>query len=547
MLALAQAFEDLGLKAAGYEYINLDDCWQVARRKNGSIIENPATFPSGMKAIADAVHAKGLKFGLYTAHGTHTCQRRPGACQHEAIDAQTYCDWGLDYLKIDGCSGCPTASNVSWDIFRKSFDACTAKSGRFMTESVESCGSVTGCGQWIAGIANLWRTGGDIQANWKSILGNAATNNRMASVANTHPGHFNDADMLQVGNVGVSDIEGASHFAIWCIMGAPLLIGTDLIHASNATLATLTAAELIAVNQDHLNGAVQGVMLDLHHGPDVGSPSPCSVAHPQQPNRTVSVDKVCSGPSAEIQWELLSPTGEVSAGGAVNVKHKASGLLLTVPHCERAAWPKPGRGPDLTLSQPDAATCGGKNQLFTLQPNNTITTSVDGARLNVVGCGPRFDTAVQTFAFDGGNRNKFLFDSESGRLKSPYYGCLSNATAPPSPPPGPPHPHPGKGGTMQTWAKHMSDGTVAVALINLHDRNASDLTLNFSSVNLSGSVHVRDAWKRQDVGSFSGSYVARAVPAHGSAFLRLAPKKKWKTQRKRLKTTDQGALIKPLT
>ena len=353
--------------------------------------------------------------------------------------------------------------------------------------------------------------------------------------------------LLQVGNVGVSDIEGASHFAIWCIMGAPLLIGTDLIHASNATLATLTAAELIAVNQDHLNGAVQGVMLDLHHGPDVGLPSPCSVAHPQQPNRTVSVDKVCSGPSAEIQWELLSPTGEVSAGGAVNVKHKASGLLLTVPHCERAAWPKPGRGPDLTLSQPDAATCGGKNQLFTLQPNNTITTSVDGARLNVIGCGPRFDTAVQTFAFDGGNRNKFLFDSESGRLKSPYYGCLSNATAPPSPPPGPPHPHPGKGGTMQTWAKHMSDGTVAVALINLHDRNASDLTLNFSSVNLSGSVHVRDAWKRQDVGSFSGSYVARAVPAHGSAFLRLAPKKKWKTQRKRLKTTDQGALIKPLT
>ena len=176
-------------------YINLDDCWQVARRSNGTIIENPAMFPSGMRAIADAVHARGLKFGLYTAHATHTCQRRPGACHHEAIDAQTYCDWNLDYLKIDGCGGCPVASNVSWSIFREHFDACAAKTGRYMVESVESCGSVEGCGQWIAGIANLWRTGGDIQANWHSILGNAQRNNAMSSVANTHPGHFNDADV----------------------------------------------------------------------------------------------------------------------------------------------------------------------------------------------------------------------------------------------------------------------------------------------------------------------------------------------------------------
>ena len=201
-------------------YINLDDCWQVARRSNGTIIENPAMFPSGMRAIADAVHARGLKFGLCksctfldllrvhaiprkpekrcrsdTAHSTHTCQRRPGACQHEAIDAQTYCDWNLDYPKIDGCGGCPVASNVSWSIFREHFDACAAKTGRYMVESVESCGSVEGCGQWIAGIANLWRTGGDIQANWYSILGNAQRNNAMSSVANTHPGHFNDADV----------------------------------------------------------------------------------------------------------------------------------------------------------------------------------------------------------------------------------------------------------------------------------------------------------------------------------------------------------------
>ena len=324
--------------------------------------------------------------------------------------------------------------------------------------------------------------------------------------------------MLQVGNVGVSDIEGRSHFAIWCIMGAPLLIGTDVIHASNATLATLTATELIEVNQDHgMNGAVQGVMLDLPMPPDPLEWDPEAA--------TVSVVKECSG--SNVQWEWLD-----GVDGAVQITHKASGLLLTDPHCTRASWPAPGRGPELTLAPPDAFSCGGKNQLFTLQPNRTITSSVDGSCLNVVGGGGGgVNTAVQLFAFCDHEhtfgRDVWTVDKESGTIKSSY-GCLSNESAP-APGPGPNHKG---GGTMQTWAKNMSDGTVAVALINLQDAAPSDLTLSFSSVGLSGSVHVRDGWLRRDVGSFTGQYTAKAVPPHGSAFLRLTPAKL------RLKTTD---------
>ena len=328
--------------------------------------------------------------------------------------------------------------------------------------------------------------------------------------------------MLQVGNVGVSDIEGRSHFAIWCIMGAPLLIGTDVIHASNATLATLTATELIEVNQDHgLNGAVQGVMLDLPAPPDA------LLQMERDPEAaTVSVVKECSG--SNVQWEWLD-----GVDGAVQITHKASGLLLTDPQCARASWPAPGRGPELTLAPPDAFSCGGKNQLFTLQPNRTITSSVDGSCLNVVGGGGGggVNTAVQLFAFCDHEhtfgRDVWVVDKESGTIKSSY-GCLSNESAP-APGPGPNHKG---GGTMQTWAKNMSDGTVAVALINLQDAAPSDLTLSFSSVGLSGSVHVRDGWLRRDIGSFTGQYIAKAVPPHGSAFLRLTPAKL------RLKTTD---------
>jgi hypothetical protein len=256
--ATADAMVENGMKSAGYRYINIDDCWQVQRNADGTIQEDPARFPSGMKAVADYVHSRGLFFGLYTARGSRTCQNRPGSYMHEELDAKTYCDWGLDYLKVDNCGGDNwKQTNTSWIKFHEEFESCRQRTGRPIVLSVEYCSTVDGCGEWIAETANLWRTTGDIQSTWSSVMSNIHQQEPMYKIAK--PGHFNDPDMLQIGNVGLTMDEQYSHMSLWCITAAPLLVGTDLIHARNETLAILTNSEAIAVNQDPgWNDQVQG-------------------------------------------------------------------------------------------------------------------------------------------------------------------------------------------------------------------------------------------------------------------------------------------------
>ena len=179
-------------------------------------------------------------------------------------DAATYCEWGLDYLKNDNCGGQNwPADNTSWIKFGQGFDECFKKTGRYTVRSIEYCRQpgASQCGGWIAGVANLWRTTGDVQATWESIMSNLHSQNNMAPVART--GHYNDPDMLQVGNVGVSATEQQSMFSMWCVVGAPLLAGTDLVHASAETLRILNNKEAIAINQDAGKGgnAPQGTML----------------------------------------------------------------------------------------------------------------------------------------------------------------------------------------------------------------------------------------------------------------------------------------------
>jgi alpha-galactosidase len=257
--AIADAIASNGMIQAGYRYVNIDDCWQVERLSNGTIQADPARFPSGMRSLADYVHSRGLRFGLYTAQGSRTCQNRPGAFLYEEIDAETYCDWGIDYLKVDACGGSNwPQGNTSWIKFRNALDACAERTGRPpIVLSVEYCRTVGGCGEWITTTANLWRTTDDIQATWSSVMSNIHTQEPMYTIA--RPGHFNDPDILQIGNVGLSIDQQYSHMALWCISGAPLLVGSDLIHASNTTLAILANPEVTAVDQDlGWNNAVQG-------------------------------------------------------------------------------------------------------------------------------------------------------------------------------------------------------------------------------------------------------------------------------------------------
>jgi alpha-galactosidase len=249
----------LDMTKAGYLNFNVDDCWQSDRAWtngafNGTIIADPSRFPSGMRELGMFVNSAGMHYGSYTSQTQFTCQGRPGAYQHEAVDAQTYCDWNVDFLKIDDCAGSKYDQlNTSWILFRAALDACRAKAGRppiFLACS--SCGpsNPDGCQSWIRALCNQWRTVGDIQATWGSVMQVLETNDLMRHVGGTGDGRWNDADMLQVGNVGLTYSEQVSHFSLWCLIAAPLLISTDLRHISPETLTILLAPELIMVSQD---------------------------------------------------------------------------------------------------------------------------------------------------------------------------------------------------------------------------------------------------------------------------------------------------------
>ena len=248
--AMADAMATNGMKAAGYEYINLDDLWQKTRDTNGVIVVDPIRFPSGIKALADYVHSKGLKLGIYSDHGLQTCQDRPGSYGYEYIDANTYAAWGVDYLKYDNCA-LPPGDNLKND-YALMADALL-KTGRPIVYSICSWSFVS----WQPYLGNLWRTTGDIGNTFASVTGIPSRNSAPAFFAG--PGHWNDPDMLQVGNGNMTFIENQSHFSLWCLMSAPLLAGNDLTTMSAQTTSILTNAELIAVDQD--SAGEQGVPL----------------------------------------------------------------------------------------------------------------------------------------------------------------------------------------------------------------------------------------------------------------------------------------------
>lgn len=273
--AMADALLSTGLARVGFEYVNIDDCWQVMRSPDGRIGVDPARFPGGIRPLADYIHGLGLKFGVYSAASELTCQRRPGTYMHEEIDVESYCDWGVDYLKIDSCKGehYPQA-NTSWIKLRAAIDSCSQRRGFPMVLSVEYCDEPDGCGTWISGLANLWRTSGDIQGTFASVMLNVGLNSKMARWAGPTGGplgggHWNDADILQVGNIGLSITEQYSHYALWVMMASPLLIGTDLSMLSEESLKILGNAEVNAVNQDALG--IQGMPIGTDLDPTTAS------------------------------------------------------------------------------------------------------------------------------------------------------------------------------------------------------------------------------------------------------------------------------------
>jgi len=249
----ADALVATGLKDAGYQYLVIDDCWQVKRDEAGRIVPDPDRFSSGMKALADYVHGKGLRFGLYSDAGTGTCQKRPGSKGHEEQDARSYAEWGVDYLKYDWCNA---EGQDTRDSYGKMSRALRA-SGRPIVFSICEWGS-TRPWLWAQGVGHLWRSTGDIQDCWDcgKSWGGMGVVHIIDLQADLYPyagpGHWNDPDMLEVGNGGLSAAESRAHFSFWCLFSAPLMAGNDLRNMSKETLEILTNREAIAVDQDPL-------------------------------------------------------------------------------------------------------------------------------------------------------------------------------------------------------------------------------------------------------------------------------------------------------
>jgi alpha-galactosidase len=263
VLGVADTFVSAGLKDVGYQYVNIDDCWALpSRDSNGNLVPDPVRFPHGIKYVADYVHSKGLKFGIYSSAGTKTCNTNgfPGALYHEQQDANLWASWGVDYLKYDNCNN----QNVDAQTRYKAMRDALANTGRPIVYSICEWGR-TGppkVWEWGADVGNLWRTTGDISDNWSSMISRVHTNDDLAQFAG--PGHWNDPDMLEVGNGGMTSTEYRTHFSLWAVMAAPLLIGSDIRSASSTTLSILKNTDVIAVDQDALGR--QGTIVSASGG-----------------------------------------------------------------------------------------------------------------------------------------------------------------------------------------------------------------------------------------------------------------------------------------
>jgi alpha-galactosidase len=256
---VADAIATNGMKDAGYQYVVIDDCWQVSRDENGFIVADAQRFPSGIKALADYVHSKGLKFGIYSDAGTKTCAGRPGSMGHEYQDALQYARWGVDYLKYDWCN---TGKRNAEEAYSTMSNALLA-TGRPIVFSMCEWGTAKPW-LWANGTGNLWRTTGDIGDTWggekKKWPDGSCCQLGFTDILDLQvglepyagPGHWNDPDMMEVGNGGMTIPEYRAHFSFWALLAAPLISGNDVRSMTPEIKEILTNAEVIAINQDKL-------------------------------------------------------------------------------------------------------------------------------------------------------------------------------------------------------------------------------------------------------------------------------------------------------
>ncbi|CAF1035035.1 unnamed protein product [Rotaria sordida] len=452
-----------GLAAAGYEYINLDDCWQISRDGNDTIQVDRKVFPSGIHPIIDYVHSRKLKFGLYSDAGYMTCAGRPGSLGYEIKDANTYASWGVDYLKYDNCHTDGTKPEVRYPVMRDALNA----TGRPIFYSLCEWGVDTPA-LWAADVGNSWRTTGDILDSWDSMISTIDINNQFADKAG--PGGWNDPDMLRIGNGGMTDTEYISYFSLWAISKAPLLIGGDVIKMNQSTRNIYLNSEVIAINQDPLG--VQGKKILV-------SSSQLSNASSMVFMRNCSSIKTIEQRQKWIYDPYDSRIRLEVGGKCLTIEKSNSNDLINL----------------ITTScyiDYSKESCQGKNQQWTVNTNEqTILSQFNGKYLTV------------------DNQNKYIiWNQTDGLLKNTDNGqCLTVEQ------------------NIEIWAGPLSDGSQAVLLLNRNSTTTEVITVKWTDLGWPTNqwAHVRDLWARQDLGMFFSSYTSPNIERHAVQMLKITP------------------------
>lgn len=385
----ADYFVSSGLKAAGYLYVNIDDCWMSKTRDAaGHLVADPVKFPDGIKGTADYVHSKGLKLGIYESAGSETCAHFPGSFGHETTDADDFAAWGVDYLKYDNCGTDSTnASSQAQYVTRyTAMGDALASSGRKIAYSLCEWGNYTPW-TWADQVGNLWRTTGDISDNWNSLKSIIAQNSPLSAYAK--PGAWNDPDMLEVGNGGMTDTEYRTHFALWAEMAAPLLIGTDLRKATPATMAILLNKDIIAVDQDKLGVQGQVIASDatsmVFSKPLSNGDRAIALYNSGDTARSISTTTALAGFPAAVAYQIkdLWTGAKTETGGKLSASVPAHGTVMIRVSTDSLGWPV--LAPSAALSLTAVTADPTQPAVVRAGQSNTVTSTItDNGRAPLV-------------------------------------------------------------------------------------------------------------------------------------------------------------------
>lgn len=513
-----------GLARIGYVYANLDDCWAWTRNANGTIGVDPVTFPSGIPALSAYAHANGLRFGLYTDLGLETCAGRPGSLGYEAIDAITYAEWKVDYVKVDNCYSV-SAPEDRYPVMSQSLN----ESGRAIFFSMCEWG-VDDPAYWAPVVGNSWRTTGDIKDTWAIMTNRIDLNEPLYPFAG--PGGWNDPDMLEVGNGGMTTDEYQAHFSLWSLMKAPLLIGCDLTNMTADTLRILSNTEVIAINQDPLGIQGRRVWSD-------GTPS---ATHPVAPHNGMfgqEAPATSETVPSSSEGELLTPVA-VTVSRCVPQKSSQQWIVngsrildsvgsrcLDIDYCRNWAT-----GNHVSVYPCHSGGCAnGTNEMWYVNESDASIRSREDLQMCLEAvpyrgdlaahisaayrhyfvqtrpCQPESNPAQQWTLVSNANGGSVLQNGVGSRLGVSMCLSLFEDVAP---------------GATEVWAGPLSQNATVVVLFN-RGEGPANITATWPDIGFTNSqitMFVRDLVLHEELGAFKGSFTAE-VAAHASRTLKL--------------------------